>query len=332
MIVTDYGVPLIIGGKYATLPVVMYQDVIGLLDFGKGSVIGMVLLVPAAIACVVDVMNRDKGNMAYVTKRFAIRENKSRDTVCFLACLCVAVLVLLPIATFCVICLMRKYPLDMSFSTTHIHQSIASHVGTYLRNSVVISVGVTAIGTATALAAAYYAARMKSVLSRLLHMLSVVSIAVPGIVLGLSYILFFKGSWLYGTICLLMLVNAVHFFSSPYLMAYNAFGKMNENLESVGMTLGVGRFRVFLDVLLPSVKGTVCEMAAYFFVNSMMTISAVSFLANTSNKPVALMINQFEAQMQLENAAFVSLMIMFVNIAVKLLFAAINRKAEQRLD
>lgn len=49
----------------------------------------------------------------------------------------------------------------------------------------------------------------------------------------------------------------------------------------------------------------------------MMTISAVSFLANTSNKPVSLMINQFEAQMQLECAAVVSLMILLMNLLIK---------------
>ena len=56
---------------------------------------------------------------------------------------------------------------------------------------------------------------------------------------------------------------------------------------------------------------------SYFFVNCMMTISAVSFLATTRNKPVSLMINQFEAQMQLECAAVISLMILLTNLAVK---------------
>ena len=58
-------------------------------------------------------------------------------------------------------------------------------------------------------------------------------------------------------------------------------------------------------------------MFSYFFVNCMMTISAVAFLATTANKPVSLMINQFEAQMQLECAAVVSLMILTLNLIIK---------------
>lgn len=41
------------------------------------------------------------------------------------------------------------------------------------------------------------------------------------------------------------------------------------------------------------------------------------FIVNTYNKPVSLMINQFEAQMQLECAAVVSLMILTVNMSLK---------------
>lgn len=38
MIFTDYGVPLVVGGKFLTLPVLMYQDVIGQMKFGRGAV------------------------------------------------------------------------------------------------------------------------------------------------------------------------------------------------------------------------------------------------------------------------------------------------------
>ena len=78
--------------------------------------------------------------------------------------------------------------------------------------------------------------------------------------------------------------------------------------------MGISRVRMIKDVFLAQSMPTVCEMASYFFVNSMMTISAVSFLANTDNKPISLMINQFEAQMQLGNAGIVSLLILVINL------------------
>jgi len=326
MIITDYGIPLMIGGKFTTLPVIMYQDVIGLLDFGKGSVVGLVLLAPSLVACVLDMMNKDKGNLAYTVKPFAIGKSPLRDALAYALCGAVSLFVLLPIAVFVITSFAAQYPHDMSFSLGNVARAMDMGVRDYLGNSVIIALLVALLGTALAVVCAYVTARMRSKSSRLVHLMSITSLAVPGIVLGLSYVLFFKGSFLYGTFAILILVNMMHFFASPYLMMYNAFGKLNGNLESVGRTLGIPRWAILRDVLLPQTVSTMAEMATYFFVNSMMTISAVSFLANVGNKPVALMITQFEAQNQLESAAFVSLLILVINLAVKGLTALMKKK------
>lgn len=115
----------------------------------------------------------------------------------------------------------------------------------------------------------------------------------------------------------------------PYLQKLDKKGllaKINENLEEVGKTLGISRFRMIKDVFLPQSISTLAEMFLYFFVNSMMTISAVSFLANTSTKPISLMINQFEAQMQLGNAGIVSLFILIINLLLHGTIALVKRK------
>lgn len=73
--------------------------------------------------------------------------------------------------------------------------------------------------------------------------------------------------------------------------------------------------------------GTLCGMFSYFFVNSMITISAVSFLTTVKDMPLALMIPQYEAQMLLESSAFVSLLILGVNLLVKGGIYMIKKKA-----
>ena len=317
MIITDYGVPLMVGGKYMTLPVMMYQDVIGMLDFGKGSVIGMILLIPALIACILDMANRDKGNSAFVGKPYGIKENTRRDWVARAVIIAIVILVFLPIGSFSILGFMRKYPIDMSLSLENASQAVHMGALRYLKNSLIIAVVVSFLGTALALFNAYMTARNRTRLSYVLHLMSITSLAIPGIVLGLSYVMFFKGSFIYGTFAMIFLVNSMHFFASPYLMAYNTFGKINENLEDVGATMGISRWGIIKDVLLPQSTGTILEMMSYFFVNCMMTISAVSFLATVNTKPLALMITQFEGQMQLECAAFVSLIILVVNVLMK---------------
>lgn len=317
MVITDYGVPLMIGGKYTTIPVVMYQEVIGQLDFSKGAVYGVLLLMPAVVAFIIDFLNKDKGNSGYVVKRHELNNNRVVKAVSYVLCIGVGIFMLFPIVSFVLLAFAEDYPGNMMLTLRNVEKTFRLKAGKYLINSIGIAFMVSLAGVVVAFLTAYLSARMKSKVSRFLHLSSMTSAAIPGIVLGLSYVLAFKGSFLYGTVFILVMVNLVHFIASPYLMIYNSLSKINENLEDVAHTLKIKRAYMIRDVFIPQSKGTLMEMFSYFFVNSMITISAVSFLATTANKPIALMINQFEAQMQLECAAVVSLAILLVNLMVK---------------
>ncbi len=330
MIITDYGVPQMIGGKYQTLPTVMYQAIIGSSDFGQGSVIGAILLLPAVVAFILDIAKKDSGRSSYITKKRKPAPNKLRDGACYTLCTVFSILVIIPIATFALLTFVKRYPLDMTPVFDHVAKTFGKNGGEYLINSLLISLLVAVVGTAVAYLNAYCTARMPGKASRLLHLFSIISMAIPGLVLGLSYVLFFKGSFLYGTLAILVLVNMVHFFSSPYLMIYNTFNIINKNLEDVGATLNISRVRILFDVLIPQTKGTLMEMMSYFFVNSMMTISAVSFLSNVSTKPVSLMITQFSGQSLLECSACVSLMILCINVLMKVLVYGLKKAVRSR--
>jgi iron(III) transport system permease protein len=331
LVFTDYGVPLMIGSRYTTLPVLMYQEVIGLLNFSRGSVIGSFLLIPAVVAFIFDLCNRDRGSQNFVIQEKARTEGRIRDRLAFVYAALICLIIALPVALFVLLTFVKSYPVDMGFSLINITRTLNMGAGRYLRNSLLVALGVAVLGTLSSYFIACFTARTGGKSSKLLHLVSITSLAIPGLVLGLSYVLFFKGSFVYGTLAMLILVNTVHFMASPYLMAYNSLGKLNRNLEDVGRTLGVGRFAIIRDVLIPQTKLTLVEMASYFFVNSMMTISAVSFLNTVRNRPVSLMITQFEAQTFLEGSAFVSLLILGCNLVMKCL-ACLYKKYQGVLE
>lgn len=326
MVITDYGVPLMVGGKYTTIATVMYQEVIGQLDFGKGAVYGAVLLIPAVVAFVIDLLNKDKGKGTFITKPCEQSNTMAAKAFSYAFCVLVSLVTLLPIMSFVILAFAKDYPNNMTFTLDNIVKALNLKAGSYLFNSILIALLTAVCGVILAFITAYLSARMKSKLSRFLHLSSMTSAAIPGVVLGLSYVLVFNKTPIYGTIIILVMVNIIHFIASPYLMIYNSLSKINENLEEVAHTMYIDRAHMIRDVFIPQCKLTIFEMVSYFFVNCMMTISAVSFLATTANKPVALMINQFEAQMQLECAAVVSLMILVVNLLVKGVFHALKKK------
>ena len=317
LVFTDYGVALMIGGRFTTLPVLMYQEVIGLLKFNNGSVIGTFLLIPAIIAFLFDLFNRESINHNFVIQQKTKQENKIRDEIAFLYCLLICFIIILPIGMFVLLSFVRSYPNNMIFSFVNITKVLNMKVGWYLINSFIIAVSVSSIGTILSYITAYFTSRTQGKSSLILHLISLASLAIPGLALGLSYALFFNSFFFYGTISMLVMVNIAHFWASPYLLAYNSLRQLNVNLENVGLTLGVNRIYIIRDVLIPQTKSTIVEMFSYFFVNSMITISAVSFLSSVRNKPVSLMITQFEASFFLEGAAFVSLSILMCNFIAK---------------
>lgn len=328
LIATDYGVPLMIGGRTKTLSLLMYEEVIGQLKFGRGCVYGLILLIPAVAAFFTDLADKSRASSSFVKRDEGRKSSRPRNAVAYSVCSAVSLAALLPIIAFVLLAFTENYPTDMTFTLDNIVSTMSRRGGWgFIVNSLIIAALTALVATVIGFVTAYLTARMRGGLSSALHLLVLTFMAIPGIVLGLSYVIAFSGSFIEGTLVILIMVNTAHFISSPYLMMYNTFGKMNAQLEAVGETLGVGRLRMIRDVFLPQSFGTIAEMFSYLFVNCMMTISAVSFLSTLGTRPISLMINQFEAQMQYESAAVVSLVILLVNVTVKAVIGIIKKRA-----
>jgi len=329
MVFTDYGVPLAIGGRYSTLSTYLYREVIGLLDFSKGAIIGMFLLIPSFISFMFDVLLTDVSG-ADTNKQYNIKKNKVRDVLCSIFVWSIILLIALLFSSFVVMAFIKKYPYDFSFSLDHFKYVFSNSALLNLRNSLIIAFFSALGGTVLAYSSAYLSARVKSAGTKFLHILSMASLAIPGIVLGISFSMTFKGTMFFNSFSILILVNIIHFFASPYLLAYNALAKLNQDYEVVGTTCGINRIRIIMKVIIPSTYETIYEMFSYFFVNSMITISAVAFLFSIDTMPLSLLINQYEGHLMLEEAAIVSLLILLINIIVKGSGYIVKRYTHQR--
>ena len=331
MVFTDYGVPLMTGGTEMTLPVYMYREVIGMMDFSGGAVVGMVLLTPAVIAFLMDLRNSSqKGAGSTVTTAYKVLPDKRRDMMVYVLFGVVLLLLCLPVVAFICLSFVKQYPIDMTFSLQTAKKLLAGGIGMYFVNSVAIALLTALLGTCLSYFAAYITARPgKGLSNKLLHFISMLPLAIPGVVLGLSFTMAFHGIPLYSTIFILVIVNIVHFFSSPYLLAYNSLSKFNPNLEDVAQSLGISRLRMLVSVYLPCTMSTVVEMYSYYFVNAMITISAVSFLVNFRTMPLSLLIPQLESQSFIEGTAMVSLLILILNLAEKAIAFFVKRSVEK---
>ena len=324
LIITDYGIPLMVGGQFKTLALMMYSDVIGL-SKSTGSSISILLLVIAFSALVIELKNQTKPeafNAKYNLNRYI--ENKTVKWLSRFFLTIISMFIILYIGIFLIAAFSKAYPYDLSFSLDNFTKVLNGSGIKYLKNSVGSSLGIALIGTCLAYTFAYFTTRSNKK-NIIIHVLSICPAAIPGIVLGLSYVLNFKGSFIYGTILIIIIINIVHFFSPVYLLAYNALIKINKNIEDVAQVFGISKLKAFKDIIFPTTFITILDMFSYFFIYSMITISAVSFLSNVNIKPISLMIIQYDNTQHLGNVAVVALVILAINIFQKAIIGLVKK-------
>ena len=295
-----------------------------------GAIIGMFLILPALVAFVVDVLIKD--NSASEAQQRRIKPTILFNTISRIFLILIIVVLLVPSISFVVISFTKSFPNDLSFTMEHLNYVIKRDIWAYFTNSIFISILTGILGTILVYFTAYLTTRVRGKFCKILHLISIFTLAIPGIVLGLGYIFLFKKSFIYGTFMIIIIANMVHFFSSPYLLAQNAMNKINREFETVGMTLGVSRLKTFIHVVIPCTLGTIFEMFIYYFVNSMVTISAVAFLYNIYTMPLSIMITQFESQIAYEAAAIVSLFILVTNIIAKTIVGIVQKVINKRMN
>jgi len=171
--------------------------------------------------------------------------------------------------------------------------------------------------------------------------------ALPGLVVGIAYIMFFNKSefsifglfkipnathFLYHTITLMILSNITHMFSATYITATTAIKKLDKEYENVASSMAIPPWRLFISVTLPLTIVAVIEIAMYFFVNSMITISAVVFLYNSSTKPASVSILNMEDNSDFAAASAMSMILLGMNIVMRILFETTAKLIEKRLE
>ena len=161
------------------------------------------------------------------------------------------------------------------------------------------------------------------------RMLSMLPMAVPGLVLGLGYISFFNApgnpvSGLYQTMPLLIICTIVHFYTTGHLTAVTALKSLDAEFEAVSASLKVPFFTTFRRVTLPICTPTLVDIARYFFVNAMTTISAVVFLYSPETKTASIAILRLDEAGEAGAAAACCVLITAVSTVATLVFMALG--------
>lgn len=330
LVFSDYGVPMEVAGKMKTLPMYLYEQVFSTFQYGRAALVGLFLLIPAMVSFGFDLFMKDESIVE--TGNQLIQPKKAFNIISAIILIVFAFVLFVPQLCFVVLAFVKAFPNQIQFTLDNFKKIGLTTAGISIqdaiKNSLLMSFLTGIIGTVLAYFSAYYTTRISGKTGKVLHLLSIASIAIPGIVLGIGYIFVFKNTkgFFYGTIFILIVVNTVHFFGSPYLLAKNCLTKINQDYEIVGGTIGVSKFTILVKVLLPNSISTLLEMFIYYFVNSMVTISAVGFLCTFNNQPLSILISTYDKSSNYEMQAVVSVIILMINVVFKMGFIVLNNR------
>ena len=278
---SEYGICLVIGGRRKTLSLLIYRYVIGRLDYSSGLVLGSILVIPLIILSVLNVYSYPlKQGIFY--KHFFSMHKKSFNVAAYMFLSFVLLINIVLILTLIFMGFTKNYPIDLSLSLIHLKQVLSEPYINYLFNSILIAVFSSIIGCVLSTLVAFYANKKSSRLIRkILFFIATSSYVIPGLLFGIGYLITYRGSILSGTYTIIIMANIAHFFASPFLLSYYAINQLSPEYEDIILLYDIPTKKKVFDVLIPYLKNTLLDMFFYFFSNSMITISAVAFLATS---------------------------------------------------
>jgi iron(III) transport system permease protein len=326
---SDFGAPKVIGGSFNVLATDIYKQVAGHFNMNMGAVVGTLLLIPAVASFVADrvVNSKNMGTLNAKATKLTVKKSFGRDAFFFGFCALITLCFLFLIASLCVGALTKYYPYDISFTLKNfLFNKSAGGMDSYF-NSLKMAAFTAAFGTAFVFIYAYLVEKTTGygTARKLGKLMGALPLALPGMVIGLSFIFFFNAPqnplrFLYGTLAILVVSNILHYFSVPFLTASGCLKKLDREFESVGDSMNIPRWKTFLRVSVPLSLPAILEMFIYYFVNAMVTVSALVFLYSAGFKIAAIAVTHMEEAGNTAQAAAMSLLILLINIVVRVLY------------
>ena len=296
--IADFGNPIILGGNYGVLSTEIFFSVVGAqLDQGRAATLGIVLLLFAlgafflqrrAIGRKVYTALSGKGDSGLPTPL-----PDAARRLCYGIALPWTFLTIVIYAMAFAGGFVETWGRDYTPTLKHYVKAFGVEWGAHgilwtgaAWNSFWTTVKLSAIAApltaALGILAAYLLTRQRFVGQATFEFGTMLSFAIPGTVIGVSYILAFNVPpiEITGTALILVACNIFRNMPVGVRAGIASMTQIDKSLDEASTTLGARGFTVLRTILLPLLKPAVVAALVYSFVRAMTTVSAVIFLVS----------------------------------------------------
>lgn len=333
--ITDFGNAAVVGGNYRILATEIYAQVVGQMNFNMGAVIGILLLIPTLLAFYIEKVAARRDGASESAVPVAPTRAWRRDLPLGILAHATALFLIAVVATVIFASFVRLWPyrLDLTLRNYNITQQNGYAP---LWTSLYASVLTASIGTVLLFALTLAQRQLGRGLAKAVYLLAIVPVGVPGLVLGLSYVLAFNTQavfpgMLYGTVLLIALCNFYHYHSQGFLTMIAGIRSVPRALEETVTCMGGGPLRGLRDAVLPVMGPVLVAVFFFLFMRAMVTLSAVIFLISPRVSVAAVSVLRLDQAGFATQAAAFSVCIMAVVLAalaaMKATLWALGRRA-----
>lgn len=321
----DFGNPMTIGGNYTTVAREIYLQAVGSYDMQAGASLAMLLLTVTIIVYIIQKFWVGKKSYVTVTGkptsgRKMIEKGLFRNVmfgITFALSITVILFYLLvPIGSF-----IKLWGINNSFTLDH-YRYVFSLGQKAIFDTFTLSLIATPIAGLLGMIIAFLIVRKQFVGKKTLEMVSMLSIAIPGTVLGIAYILSFNQAplALTGTATIIIAAFVVRAIPVGIRSGVAALQQIDPSIEEASTNLGASQAKTFFGIVLPLIKPAFFSGLVNSFVKSMTAMSAVIFLISAKyNLITASILSQVESGRIGVASAYCTILIIIMIVALLIL-------------
>ena len=285
--ISDFGNPQVLAGDYSVLSVDAYMQITGLYDLKTGAFMAMSILLPAMLAffiqkfwvarkSYVTVTGKPVGNVKKITEKGIV-------IPLFVFCLLITLVIILFYGTVVWISLIKTWGVDMSLSFKN-YSFVFKRGMRAIKDTLLLSLIATPITALLGMLISFLLIRKKFYGKKLMEVASMIPFAIPGIALGIGYILAFntKPILLTGTAAIVVAALTFRTLSVGVEAGSNSLRAVDPSIEEASAVLGANSFITFFRISLPLMRSALFSGLLNAFVRSMTSVSAVIFLVSVN--------------------------------------------------
>ena len=340
LVITDFGVPKVIGGRFNVLATDVYKQVVGQQNFEMGAVVSLVLLLPAVVAFIADrwVQRKQVALLSARAVPFQPKADPVRDWLLFAFCAIIAFIFIAMLAMAAYASFVTFWPYNLSLSLKNYDFDVMDGGGwEAYYNSIRLAIYCAVFGSGLIFLGSYLVEKVRGImwLRNILHLSAMLPLAVPGLVLGIAYIFFFNHpnnplGFLYGTMGILVICTITHFYTVSHLTCLTALKQLDPEFEGVAISLKTPVWRTFGKVTLPVCLPALLDVGSYLFLNAMTTVSAVVFLYSPETMLASVAVLNMDDAGDIAPAAAMAMMIVYTSAFFRILHAIFSNYLKRR--